>query len=164
MKRVLNEQIIEAYGAYLLRHRDPGVGAAAFYGRGGACRCRGGRLQRKNPDHSCSGQAAKAAVGLCKKTPAGDRADLPGKNWKTAGSQQHLANDEKALRGCRGKRTKVFPHNLRKLFARTFYGIDKDIAKLADILGHSSINTTRIYIMSTGVEHRRQLDRLGLVV
>jgi site-specific recombinase XerC len=58
----------------------------------------------------------------------------------------------------------VFPHNLRKLFARTFYGIDKDIAKLADILGHSSINTTRIYIMSTGVEHRRQLDRLGLVV
>lgn len=62
------------------------------------------------------------------------------------------------------KRTKVFPHNLRKLFARTFYGIDKDIAKLADILGHSSINTTRIYIMSTGVEHRRQLDRLGLVV
>ena len=56
-----------------------------------------------------------------------------------------------------GKRTKVFPHNLRKLFARTFYGIDKDIAKLADILGHSSINTTRIYIMSTGVEHRRQL-------
>ena len=62
------------------------------------------------------------------------------------------------------KRTKVFPHNLRKLFARTFYGIDKDIAKLADVLGHSSINTTRIYIMSTGVAHRRQLDRLGLVV
>lgn len=59
---------------------------------------------------------------------------------------------------------KVFPHNLRKLFARTFYGIDKDIAKLADILGHSSINTTRIYIMTTGSEHRRQLERLGLVV
>lgn len=59
---------------------------------------------------------------------------------------------------------KVFPHNLRKLFARTFYGIEKDIAKLADILGHSSIGTTRIYIMTTGNEHRRQLDRLGLVV
>lgn len=59
---------------------------------------------------------------------------------------------------------KVFPHNLRKLFARTFYGIDKDIARLADILGHSSINTTRIYIMTTGSEHRRQLERLGLVV
>ena len=62
------------------------------------------------------------------------------------------------------KPSKVFPHNLRKLFARTFYGIEKDIAKLADILGHSSINTTRIYIMSTGMEHRRKLDRLGLVV
>lgn len=59
---------------------------------------------------------------------------------------------------------KVFPHNLRKLFARTFYGIEKDIAKLADILGHSSIDTTRIYIMTTGTEHRRKIERLGLVV
>lgn len=62
------------------------------------------------------------------------------------------------------KPSKVFPHNLRKLFARTFYGIEKDIAKLADILGHSSINTTRIYIMTTGIEHRRKIERLGLVV
>lgn len=60
--------------------------------------------------------------------------------------------------------SKVFPHNLRKLFARTFYGIEKDIAKLADILGHSSINTTRIYIMSTGTEHRRKIERLGLII
>ena len=60
--------------------------------------------------------------------------------------------------------SKVFPHNLRKLFARTFYGLEKDIAKLADILGHSSINTTRIYIMTTGVEHRQKIERLGLVV
>lgn len=59
---------------------------------------------------------------------------------------------------------KVYPHNLRKLFARTFYGIEKDIAKLADILGHSSINTTRLYIMTTGAEHRRKIERLGLVV
>ena len=62
------------------------------------------------------------------------------------------------------KASKVFPHSLRKLFARTFYGIEKDIAKLADILGHSSINTTRIYIMTTGSEHRRKIERLGLVV
>ena len=60
--------------------------------------------------------------------------------------------------------TKVFPHNLRKLFARTFYGIEKDIAKLADILGHGSIETTRIYIISTGTEHRRKIERLGLVL
>ena len=59
---------------------------------------------------------------------------------------------------------KVFPHNLRKLFARTFYGIEKDIAKLADILGHSSIDTTRIYIMTPGAEHRRKIERLGLVI
>lgn len=62
------------------------------------------------------------------------------------------------------KASKVFPHNLRKLFARCFYGIKKDIAKLADVLGHSSINTTRIYIMTTGSEHRRILDCLGLIV
>lgn len=62
------------------------------------------------------------------------------------------------------KKTKVFPHNLRKLFARTFYKVEKDIAKLADILGHSSINTTRIYIMSTGIEHRRTIEHLGLLL
>ena len=59
--------------------------------------------------------------------------------------------------------SKVFPHNLRKLFARTFYSIEKDIAKLADILGHGSIETTRIYIMTTGNEHRRKIEKLGLV-
>lgn len=62
------------------------------------------------------------------------------------------------------KHTKVFPHNLRKLFARTFYRIEKDIAKLADILGHGSIETTRIYIMTTGMEHRKKIEKLGLVV
>lgn len=59
---------------------------------------------------------------------------------------------------------KVFPHNLRHLFARVFYGIEKDIAKLADILGHSSINTTRIYIISTGTEHRRCLENMRLII
>ena len=60
--------------------------------------------------------------------------------------------------------TKVFPHNLRKLFARCFYKIEKDVAKLADILGHSSIDTTRIYIMTSGKEHRRIINQLDLVV
>ena len=59
---------------------------------------------------------------------------------------------------------KVFPHNLRHLFARVFYGIEKDIAKLADILGHSSINTTRIYIISTGAEHRRRMENMRLIL
>ena len=59
--------------------------------------------------------------------------------------------------------SKVFPHNLRHLFARIFYQVCRDVVKLADVLGHSSIETTRIYLISTGAEHARQLDRLGLV-
>ncbi len=59
---------------------------------------------------------------------------------------------------------KVFPHNLRHLFARTFYEIEKDISKLADILGHSNINTTRIYTISSGKEHRDRLESMHLVM
>lgn len=58
---------------------------------------------------------------------------------------------------------KVFPHNLRHLFATVFYRTCRDIVKLADLLGHSSIETTRIYLVASGAEHRRELDRLGLV-
>ena len=60
--------------------------------------------------------------------------------------------------------SKVFPHNLRHLFARTFYRIEKDIAKLADILGHASINTTRIYIVTTGAEHKRKMEHMRLII
>ena len=60
--------------------------------------------------------------------------------------------------------SKVFPHSLRHLFARTFYSIDHDVAKLADILGHSNINTTRIYIITTGAEHRRKMETMRLVI
>ena len=59
--------------------------------------------------------------------------------------------------------SKVFPHNLRHLFARTFYRACRDVVQLADVLGHSSIETTRIYLASTGVEYVRRMDRLGLV-
>ncbi len=58
---------------------------------------------------------------------------------------------------------KIFPHNLRHLFAKTFYKVNKDIAKLADVLGHSSIETTRIYIKTAFKEHRKQLDKMGIV-
>ena len=58
---------------------------------------------------------------------------------------------------------KVFPHNLRHLFARTYYSLQKDIVRLADILGHSNVNTTRIYTMETGDIHRRQIQKLGLL-
>ncbi len=59
---------------------------------------------------------------------------------------------------------KVFPHNLRHLFARTFYCVEKDIAKLADILGHVSISTKRIYIISSGAEHREKLQNMHLIL
>ena len=59
--------------------------------------------------------------------------------------------------------SKVFPHNLRHLFAQAFYRVCRDVVKLADVLGHSSIETTRIYLISTGAEHARQMERLGLV-
>ena len=59
--------------------------------------------------------------------------------------------------------SKVFPHNLRHLFATSFYQIYKDIAKLADVLGHSSIETTRIYLLTTGEEHARNLEMMRLV-
>ena len=61
------------------------------------------------------------------------------------------------------ERSKVFPHNLRSLFARSFYGSCHDVVRLADVLGHSNIETTRIYLMSTGKEYIRLLDKLGLV-
>ena len=59
---------------------------------------------------------------------------------------------------------KVFPHNLRHLFARTFYELDKNLSKLADLLGHSSIETTRIYIMESGAEHQRLLNKMHLLL
>lgn len=58
---------------------------------------------------------------------------------------------------------KVFPHNLRHLFARTYYSVQRDVVRLADILGHSSIETTRIYTMESGEIHRKQIERLGLL-
>lgn len=61
-------------------------------------------------------------------------------------------------------KNKVFPHNLRHLFARVFYSLEKDIAKLADILGHRSIETTRIYIMESGEEHRKRIEKMNLVL
>ena len=59
---------------------------------------------------------------------------------------------------------KVFPHNLRHLFARTYYSIQKDLLRLADILGHSNINTTRIYTLESGFAHARHMEQMGLII
>ena len=59
---------------------------------------------------------------------------------------------------------KVFSHNLRHLFARTYYTLEKDLSRLADFLGHSSVATTRIYTAESGLVHARQMERMGLIV
>ena len=79
--------------------------------------------------------------------------------------RSNVWREMKALCGAAGvDPKKVFPHNLRHLFARVFYELEKDIVKLADILGHSSVNTTRIYTVSAGVEHRRRMERMRLIL
>ena len=83
---------------------------------------------------------------------------------KTLSRRQIWSQMKKICHAAGVEATKVFPHNLRHLFARTYYKVYRDIVKLADVLGHSSMETTRIYLISTGQEHARQMDRLGLVV
>ena len=79
-------------------------------------------------------------------------------------SRRQIWGEMKAICRAAGvEPSKVFPHNLRHLFAVAFYKVSRDIVKLADVLGHSSIETTRIYLMTTEKEHQRQLDRLRLV-
>lgn len=70
---------------------------------------------------------------------------------------------KKLCESAKVSKAKVFPHNLRHLFARTYYSLQKDIVRLADILGHSSVDTTRIYTMETGEVHRRQIEKLRFV-
>ena len=77
--------------------------------------------------------------------------------------KQIWAEMKGVCRAAGGAPSKVFPHNLRHLFARCFYRVSRDVAKLADVLGHSSIETTRIYLISTGAEHARTLDQLRLI-
>lgn len=80
-------------------------------------------------------------------------------------SRRQIWREMKSLsKEARVESTKIFPHNLRHLFATVFYKACRDIVKLADVLGHSSIETTRIYLMTTGTEHARQMDRLKLVL
>lgn len=79
--------------------------------------------------------------------------------------RSNIWRDMKALCESAGvAEKKVFPHSLRHLFARTFYSVEKDLSRLADILGHSSITTTRIYTAESGAVHARQIGRLGLVI
>ncbi len=85
------------------------------------------------------------------------------KSGRSLSRRQIWAEMKRLCKSAKVDASKVFPHNLRHLFARTFYRACRDIVRLADVLGHSSVETTRIYLITTGVEYARQLDRLGLV-
>lgn len=79
--------------------------------------------------------------------------------------RSNIWRDMKKLCKCAGvPENKVFPHNLRHLFARAFYSIEKDLARLADILGHTNLSTTRIYTAESGVNHARQMERMKLII
>ena len=85
------------------------------------------------------------------------------RNGTSLSRKQIWAEMKSVCERARVAASKVFPHNLRHLFARMFYKVCRDVAKLADVLGHSSIETTRIYLISTGVEHAHTLERLRLI-
>lgn len=111
-----------------------------------------------------TGKLKKKLLDWAKKKGITEGAIFVTRNGKPLNRSNIWAKMKKLCKAAKVAASKVFPHNLRKLFARMFYRIEKDIAKLADILGHSSINTTRIYIMTTGTEHLRQMEQLGLVL
>ena len=93
----------------------------------------------------------KSGAVFCTKTGKPlDRSNI----WKMLKNLCEIANVPKS---------KVFPHNFRHLFARTYYSLEKDISRLADILGHSNVNTTRIYTIESGSVHRMQIQKLGLI-
>ena len=85
------------------------------------------------------------------------------KNGKPLDRSNIWADMKKLCESAGVSKDKVFPHNLRHLFARTYYSLQKDVVRLADILGHSNVNTTRIYTMETGEIHRQQIQKLGLL-
>ena len=85
------------------------------------------------------------------------------KNGKPLDRSNIWSAMKKLCKSAQVSASKVFPHNLRHLFARTYYSVQKDIVRLADLLGHSNVNTTRIYTMETGEIHRQQIQNLGLL-
>ena len=121
-------------------------------------KCKGKMRQVFLPNALCkllkryakSKKISRGAIFVTKTGKPLDRSNI----WKMMKS---LCEDAKVAS------SKVFPHNLRHLFARTYYAIEKDIVRLADILGHSSVNTTRIYTMENGDSCRQQIQRLGLL-
>ena len=109
-------------------------------------------------------QLCKMLKGYIKENNIKSGSVFISKNGKPLDRSNIWSDMKKLCESAGVSKDKVFPHNLRHLFARTYYSIQKDIVRLADILGHSNVNTTRIYTMETGEVHRMQLQRLGLLL
>ena len=108
-------------------------------------------------------QLCKILNGYIKKNNIKSGSVFVSRNGKPL-DRSNIWSDMKKLCAVAGvSKDKVFPHNLRHLFARTYYSLQKDIVRLADILGHSSVDTTRIYTMETGEEHRKQIEKMHLL-
>ncbi len=146
-----------------LCHWDSGERGALYHSGSGLCWTSGGQAQGQGAYDLDSRQAGAKAYKVCQKKPHRLWRGIPHQGRRKLVKKTDLGGDEEPVQAGGSGRTKVFPHNLRHLFARLFYRATRDVARLADVLGHSSIETTRIYLISTGAEHARTLDRLCLV-
>ncbi len=149
-------QTIAATGIRVSEHRHITVEAAR---RGIAqVHCKGKVRQILLPHRLCA-----ALLKYAKKRGIKDGSIFIGKNGAPLDRSRIWAQMKKLCQAADVLAEKVFPHNLRHLFARTFYSMEKDIVRLADILGHSSVNTTRIYTIESGQVHRRQMEKIPLI-
>ena len=130
-------------------------------------------IRSKQVNINCKGKIRNIIIptGLCailkkyiKKNNISQGAVFVSKKGRPLDRSNIWSDMKKLCESANVARSKVFPHNLRHLFARTYYSLEHDIVRLADILGHSSINTTRIYTMESGEIHRRQIERIGLLI
>ncbi len=106
---------------------------------------------------------AKKLIKYAKKQKIASGEIFRTRSGKTLSRRQIWGEMKKICKAAGVDKNKVFPHNLRHLFAKAFYKVSRDIVKLANVLGHSSIETTRIYLITTCEEHTRELDKMGLV-
>ena len=148
-----------------LRHRHPGQRGAVYHRGGGQSGPGGGRPEGQDPHHPHPQQAVPQAAEIrqnSKKPPPArsfsPEAGRPLSRRQIWAEMKGLCED-----GRGGSPARSFPTTCATCSPRTFYRASRDIVKLADVLGHSSLETTRIYLLTSGAEHQRQLDRLGLV-
>lgn len=109
-------------------------------------------------------QLCRKLLQYAKKQKIASGAIFITKTGRALSRKQIWAEMKSLCRDADVSETKVFPHNLRHLFARVFYRLTHDIVQLSDLLGHSSVDTTRLYLLASGVEHAQQLEKLGLIL